>query len=294
MQHQAQEQKLRSDRIRFCTLLGAMLALAVVAFLYLRRHNSLTRRLRDTNKSMRQQLDKLRVANRHAQESDRDKTAFIQNMSHEIRTPLNAIVGFSQVLTDSGDALDAVERKNIVRIINNNSDVLNTLINGILDLTSIESGKYVIKHDEVRVNDMCHKVLANTRRCKAEGVHLLLDTELSDDFTVVTDAYRVEQVLTNLLTNAEKNTEHGSITLACSLDERPGMLTFTVTDTGIGVPRDKQKAIFERFCKLNFFKQGVGLGLNVCRVIAKRLNGMVDIDADYSDGARFWFAIPLK
>lgn len=100
-------------------------------------------------------------------------------------------------------------------------------------------------------------------------------------------------MLVNLLTNAMKNTTKGSIVLACSLTERVGMLTFTVTDTGIGVPRDKHKAIFERFCKLDQFKQGVGLGLDICRIIATKFGGAIDIDPNYTNGARFWFAIPV-
>lgn len=232
-------------------------------------------------------------AKKKAEELNSLKSAFLANMSHEIRTPLNAIVGFSQVLADSDDSIGDDERLYMERVINHNSGVLNNMINDILDLTSLESGKYVMKREAVSVNRLCHHAIDLTLDSKAEGVSLRFETELPDDFTIKTDEYRVCQVLTNLLSNAMKNTSHGSIVLACSLTERMGMITFSVTDTGIGVPRDKQGAIFDRFCKLDQFKQGAGLGLDICRIIAGKLGGSIDINHDYAEGARFWFAIPI-
>lgn len=294
LRQRAQEQEVRSGRVTFLTLIGVVSVVFVLAYSYLKRNIRSARELKRANRDLCQTLDNLKVANDKAQESDRKKTQFIQNMSHEVRTPLNAIVGFSQVLTDQEDTLGEEERANMVQIINHNSMVLNTLVNDILDLTSIESGRYVMKMEQVPVNQLCHKALDATRRRKAEGVHLRLETDLPDGFTVRTDGGRVRQVLENLLSNAMKNTTEGSITLSCSLGERPGMLTFAVADTGIGVPKDKQGAIFERFCKLDQFKQGVGLGLEICRIIAAKLGGSVDIDRNYTGGARFWFVIPMS
>ena len=293
LRHSVQEQQLRAGRIRFAILLGAVAVLLALVYHYLTRNIRMTRQLKRANRDLKQNIADVSEANDRAQESDRKKTQFIQNMSHEIRTPLNAIVGFSQVLAEQDEALSEEERKNMTQIINCNSDVLNTLINDILDLTGIESGKYVMRHEDVEVNLMCHSALDAVRGRKAEAVHLRLETDLPDDFTVKSDGFRLRQVLDNLLSNAAKNTTEGSIVLGCSLAERPGMLTFTVTDTGIGVPRDKQKAIFERFCKLDQFKQGVGLGLEICRMIAAKLGGAVGIDSAYTGGARFWFAIPV-
>lgn len=293
LRQKAREQDVKSGRITFLTLLGVISAILVIAYYYLKRNIKTARELKHTNRNLCKTLADLRVANDQAQESDRKKTQFIQNMSHEVRTPLNAIVGFSQVLTDQEDTLGEEERANMVQIINNNSEMLNTLVNDILDLTSIESGRYAMKKNQVCVNWLCHMALDATRSRKSDGVHLRLETELPDDFSVCTDGDRVQQVLENLLSNALKNTSQGSVTLSCSLCERPGMLTFTVTDTGIGVPRDKQEAIFERFCKLDQFKQGAGLGLEICRTIAVKLVGNVGIDHDYTGGARFWFFVPV-
>ncbi len=293
LQRAEDEQRQRANRVHMWMLFIAASVLTLLGLRYLLRNSKMTHELGRTNDNLQATLKNLSVANDQAQESDRQKTKFIQSMSHEIRTPLNAIVGFSQILTDDDSQLSEEERKNITDIINNNSEVLNTLVNDILDLTSLETGKYVMKKEDVPVNSLCHHALDSTRHRKADGVHLRLETELPDDFMVKSDSYRLQQVLVNLLTNAMKNTTKGSIVLSCSLSERPGLLTFTVTDTGIGVPRDKQEKIFERFCKLDQFKQGVGLGLDICRIIAKRLGGAVDIDHDYTGGARFWFAIPV-
>ena len=293
LRRKAQEEGIRSGRIKFVTLLIAIIVLTMVAYHYMARNIRMTRRLKRANADLQKTLADLSDANDQAQASDRKKTQFIPHLSHEIRTPLNAIVGFSQVLAEQELQLDATERENMARIIDSNSDTLNTLINGILDLTSIESGKYVMKSEAVSVNALCHVALDAARSHKAEGVHLRLETDLPDSFTIMSDRFRLQQVVENLLSNAVKNTPEGSIVLGCSLAERPGMLTFTVTDTGIGVPPDKQKVIFERFSKLDQFKQGIGLGLDVCRIIAAKLGGAVDIDPSYTGGARFWFAVPI-
>lgn len=226
-------------------------------------------------------------------EANRKKTEFMQNMSHEIRTPLNAIVGFSQVLVDGNDSLSPEERLNMTKIMSKNTEVLNCLVNEILGLTSIESGKYVFKNTDVPINEMCHRALSAASHLKPKGVSLLFETALPDSFSLPTDADRMCQVLYNLLTNALKNTTQGSVVLACSVDRCSKMLVFTVTDTGIGVPIDKQQFIFERFSKLDEFKQGVGLGLDICRIIAQKLGGTIDIDPTYTNGARFVFTLPL-
>ncbi len=287
------EQQRLASRIRFSIVLAAIVAVTVLALVYLWRNKKMAGKLKRTNLSLQRTLDDITVASAKAQESDRQKTEFIQNMSHEIRTPLNAIVGFSQVLTDSGTELDEEERQNVIKIINDNSGLLNTLINDILDMTSIESGRYEIKRERVSVNMLCHRALDATRERKAEGVHMRFETGLPDEFTITTDGYRVMQILVNMLSNAVKNTSEGSIVLGCSLADHAGALTFTVTDTGSGVPCGMYEKIFERFYKVDQFKQGVGLGLGICRSIAAKLGGAIDIDRTYTGGARFWFALPL-
>lgn len=275
-------QKLISNGFFFLTLL--VVAAAVV---YVLQHRRSERLLRQKNL----QLDQARG---RAEESERMKTLFMQNMSHEIRTPLNSIVGFSELLATPGMELDDEEKAEYSALIRHNSELLSTLINDVLDLSSLESGRYSVNLATTRVNEVCHQSIATVIHNVPQGVRLYFTTELQDDYTIETDANRLQQVLVNYLTNAEKHTEQGEIHLHCSLSEHPGHLTFSVTDTGSGIPESEQEHIFERFKKLNIFKQGTGLGLNICRLIAQRLKGEARLDTSYKGGARFLFILPLK
>lgn len=253
-----------------------------------------SRKLKLSNEQLKRNIGELDVARERAQEAERMKTQFIQNMSHELRTPLNAISGFSQVLVEMGDTLSEEEKHNANKLIEDNAGLLTTLVDDILDLTTLEStGSYAIKKSLVMLNEMCRETIETVRHRKAPDVELVFKTDYNNDYSVVTDAQRVRQVLINMLTNAEKNTTHGSITLHCSCTQNIGMITFIVIDTGIGVPREKMKEIFQRFKKLDNHKQGTGLGLDICRTIAHKLGGQIDIDPHYTDGARFWFTIPV-
>jgi signal transduction histidine kinase len=227
-----------------------------------------------------------------AELADQMKTMFVQNMSHEIRTPLNAIVGFSSILTDPSFDLPAEERKDLGTQIAKNSDLLTTLINDILDLSNLESGKYNMDLQPVGANQIASNALETVMCRKPADVDMHFDSDVPDDFMLTTDGMRVQQVLINFLTNAEKNTEHGQISLHCSAQARPGFVTYSVEDTGIGVPPEKAHAIFERFAKLDQFKQGTGLGLSICTAISDRLGGHVYLDTQYTHGARFVFEVP--
>lgn len=289
LQHKINEQKIKSKRI---TLAFTSLLLLLM-YLYLRYNKRAASILKEKNMNLKKTLEELSIANDKAQESDKKKTEFIQNMSHEVRTPLNAIVGFSQMLaTESDTNLSEEDRKQISQIINTNSEILNTIITNILDLTSIENGRYTIKENVVNINDLCKSAIESVKHRKAEDVEMIFKTDIPDNYAITTDKTRVLQVITNLLSNAVKNTEHGSITLGCSLNELSGMVMFSVTDTGIGIKKEQQEKIFERFYKIDHFKPGTGLGLNICKAIAEKLNGSVGIDSSYTNGARFYFSIP--
>lgn len=269
-------------------IVGLAFLMVIIGLLIVQgyRHRALLIALRKNN-------DELLVARDKAEQSDKIKTEFMQNVSHEIRTPLNAIVGFSQLLTIPGVQVNDEEKKEFGNMIQRNSELLTTLINDVLDLANLESGKYVMHLAPCQCNDVCRAAIASVEYRKTHGVKMYFTSEVSDDYVLTTNAARLQQVLINFLTNAEKNTSEGEIHLHCSLSETPGKMTFSVTDTGPGVPTDKADMIFQRFYKVDSFKQGTGLGLNICSVIAERLQGEVKYDKNYTQGARFLFIHPL-
>lgn len=234
------------------------------------------------------------MARDRAEQSDKMKMFFIQNMSHEIRTPLNAIVGFSQMLSLPEMEFTEEEKSEFSLRIQQNSDLLTTLVDDLLDLASLESGKYTMRLEPHSCNAVCQSAIVTVEHRKPENVKLYFTSDVADDYLIVTDEKRLEQVLINFLTNAEKHTEQGEIHLHCSLSEIAGKITFSVADTGSGIPEDKADSIFERFNKLDAFKQGTGLGLNICRIIAERLNGEVRLDRNYTGGSRFLLILPLN
>lgn len=220
------------------------------------------------------------------------KNMFLSNMSHEVRTPLNAIVGFSAVLTDEDESFDDESRREFSEIIKVNSFQLLKLINDILDFSDFENDNITFNirtHDAVK---LCNEVVETVMASRKLEVEMRFDTDLSV-LMLDTDDARLRQVLINLLVNATKFTEQGSIVLELKMADVDTAL-FSVTDTGCGIPPEKQHLIFERFEKLNDFVQGSGLGLSICQLIVKYMNGKLWVDSGYTRGARFCFTHPLK
>ena len=220
------------------------------------------------------------------------KNMFLSNMSHEVRTPLNTIVGFSAVLTDEDESFDDESRREFSEIIKVNSFQLLKLINDILDFSDFENDNITFNirtHDAVK---LCNEVVETVMASRKLEVEMRFDTDLSV-LMLDTDDARLRQVLINLLVNATKFTEQGSIVLELKMADA-GTALFSVTDTGCGIPPEKQHLIFERFEKLNDFVQGSGLGLSICQLIVKYMNGKLWVDSGYTRGARFCFTHPLK
>lgn len=218
------------------------------------------------------------------------KNMFLSNMSHEVRTPLNAIVGFSAVLTDEDESFDDESRREFSEIIKVNSFQLLKLINDILDFSDFENDNITFNirtHDAVK---LCNEVVETVMASRKLEVEMRFDTDLSV-LMLDTDDARLRQVLINLLVNAAKFTEQGSIVLELKMADA-GTALFSVTDTGCGIPPEKQHLIFERFEKLNDFVQGSGLGLSICQLIVKYMNGKLWVDSGYTRGARFCFTHP--
>ena len=233
----------------------------------------------------------LRVVTKEAEAANKKKSAFIANISHEVRTPLNAIVGFSELLASSEYSEE--EKIRFAGEVNHSSELLLNLVNDVLDLSRLESGK--IKFS-VKPNDLvacCQRALDSIRHRVKPGVRLTFTPSI-ESYTLNTDALRLQQLLTNLLSNAAKFTSEGEINLSFTVDEGKEEVRFSVTDTGCGIPEDKCEKIFERFEKLDDFIQGTGLGLSVCQIISEQLNGSLSVDISYKDGARFVFIHPTN
>lgn len=233
---------------------------------------------------------KLATSQINAENAMRAKSVFLSNMSHEIRTPLNALSGFSSLLTEEG--LDDETRRQCNEVIQQNSELLLKLINDVIDLSSLEFGKLqfcIAQHDAVSI---CRNVIDTVNKVKQTQAELTFTTEL-EEMPIETDDSRLQQVLINLLINATKFTPQGSIVLKLE-KETDDTVLFTVTDTGCGIPKDKQANIFQRFEKLNENAQGSGLGLSICQLIIEHIGGQIWIDSEYAEGSRFCFTHPIS
>ena len=230
---------------------------------------------------------KLIIARDKAEELDRLKSAFLANMSHEIRTPLNAIVGFSSLLaeTDSRN-----ERQEYIKIVQENNELLLQLISDILDLSKIEAGTFNFVYTNVDVNETCAEIIKSMSMKVSKGVELIFEEPLPECY-LYTDKNRFTQVISNFINNALKFTQQGCITLGYEQVSHQ-KIKFYVRDTGMGIPEEKQKSIFERFVKLNTFVQGTGLGLSICKSIVSQMGGEIGVDSTEGVGSCFWFTHP--
>ena len=237
-------------------------------------------------KKMEQELT---TAKELAEESNRLKSAFLANMSHEIRTPLNAIVGFSGILASTEEEQ---EKQEYVSIIENNNTLLLQLISDILDLSKIEAGTLELNYSNIELNELMRELERGfLLRVKTDAVKLEF-VEPAGPCMVYTEKNRLSQLMINLVTNAIKFTEKGSIRFGYEMRENE--LYFYVADTGCGIPKDKQQNIFGRFVKLNSFAQGTGLGLSICQTLIERMGGRIGVESEEGKGSTFWFTLPYK
>lgn len=230
---------------------------------------------------------KLIIARDKAEELDRLKSAFLANMSHEIRTPLNAIVGFSSLLAETDSRS---ERQEYIKIVQENNELLLQLISDILDLSKIEAGTFNFVYTNVDVNETCSEIIKSMGMKVGKGVELILEEPFSECY-IYTDKNRFTQVISNFINNALKFTQQGSITLGYEQVSHQ-KIKFYVRDTGMGIPEEKQKSVFERFVKLNTFVQGTGLGLSICKSIVSQMGGEIGVDSTEGVGSCFWFTHP--
>jgi signal transduction histidine kinase len=241
--------------------------------------------------SHRRHMKQLKRAYEHALESDKMKAAFIQNMSHEVRTPLNVIAGFAQVLANPELSSNAEQRKDMAQMMLKNTHLITNQIDAMLELSVNEASGLAPKEDTVRLNNLLKDIIRENEPGLTPGVSLALDSALGDDYCLKTNTGMIKRMMNALLDNAVKNTTKGRITVKASANEEE--LTLTVEDTGCGIPANEREHIFERFFKLDSFKTGLGLGLPLCRSIATRLGGSIQLDSEYHNGARFVVRLPL-
>ena len=274
------ERKASKNKMILLTVVTILLALLVALLFY-------------TVMSRRRHMKQLKRAYNHALESDKIKTAFIQNISHEVRTPLNIISGFAQVIAEPELVNSIEERKDIAAMMQKNTRQITSLIDEMLALAMNEAQESVNKNDHVEINDLMRDLLQENQGNVNKDTRLDFQTTLPDDFKILTNESLFKSILNALLDNAIKNTTNGQIVIKADRDDEQ-MITLTVEDTGCGIPAAEAEHIFERFVKLDTFKEGIGLGLPLCRTLADKLGGSVSLDTSYQKGARFIVRLPIE
>ena len=292
-QYQIDEMRIREQKAHFwyavIISLIVIIALAVFSFFRIRTARILARKNRE-----------LADALSHAQESDRMKTAFVQHISHEIRTPLNIITGFAQVVSNPEYEVSEEDRNRMLSDISHNTNEITDLVNELLELSESESQSHYAKNDDVDIVAICRSVIAEGENENPARLTLSVESLLPDGFTLKSNADAIRKILTRLMSNALKFTEQGSVVVKLKVlgqakrqsREGSGLLEVAVEDTGIGIPPEHQEKIFERFYKVDTFKQGIGLGLTVARRTAELLDGTLTLDSTYTTGARFVLTLP--
>ena len=256
-----------------------LLALLTIALFYI-------------TQTRRRHLKELKKAYDQVLESDKMKTAFIQNISHEVRTPLNIIGGFSQVIANPDLDPNIEERREIARMTQKNARLITTLIDEMLLVSLNENSEEAKKENQVEINSLMRGVMKEAEDDLSDKTTIQYDTTLADDFTILTNEYMLKIVISAIVDNAVKYTPEGTITLKASKPSDTE-LALTVEDTGCGVPAAEAEHIFERFVKLDTFKEGIGLGLPLCRMLIEKLGGTVRLDTTYTQGACFVVTLPI-
>lgn len=283
------KQKEKMSR-RIYLILAHTVALAILVIILMARNILIRRRSRQR---LLAKNEELREANRKVTRADEMKTQFIRNVSHEIRTPLNIINGFTQVLTNEENTFEPEERHEIAETIGTSTRQITSLVNKMLALANQNTKDLLKEVEETDALDICHKALQEMPPVDADRIKVELeDLTYDKGTTLCTNSDSLLQMLGNILENSVKFTEKGTIKLTLRNDGL--MMWFTVEDTGCGIPEDKIGTIFERFTKVDEFKEGLGLGLAYCHETAERLGGVLRLDSTSEAGTSFTLGLPLK
>lgn len=244
------------------------------------------------NREIEERNEELVKAKELAQEAALKKTAFMQDITHQVRTPLNIITGFAQVMREGCDFITPDEMVTIIDAMQENSKNITGIISMLVTASYLEDKTTLEKEDIVPCNDMCREVASAMKQKYPDTVTLSIDTQVPDTLSVHTNRDFLQKILRELLNNANRFTQQGSIKIGCSTNGN-GTVNFIVTDTGIGVAEEDHQRIFVQFTKLDYYSEGIGLGLTLCKRVALMLGGDLNIDADYHDGARFILTLPI-
>jgi signal transduction histidine kinase len=281
-------QQEASHRMNILLTFGVVLGLIVIILL----HRILFIR-RNFSKRLLAKNEELNAANERVTAADRMKTEFIRNVSHEIRTPLNIINGFTQVLTDETNAFETQERQYIAGTISDNTKQITSIVNKMLVLANEDTKDLLKAVEEMDVSDICQHALHAMPSIGSKPIDVIFDDQIHDDIKIIrTNCDSLSLMLGNLLENAVKFTDEGQIRLILSHDKTH--FHFTVEDTGCGIPADKVGTIFERFTKVDAFKEGLGLGLAYCYETAQKLGGGLRLDRTSEQGTSFTLSLPIK
>jgi signal transduction histidine kinase len=243
--------------------------------------------------SRRRHIQQLKKAYEHALESDNMKTAFIRNINHEVRTPLNIISGFAQVISDPNIDMSVEERMNISKMVLKNTNLITSQFDEMIELSLNENSGDDVKTEEIKIADELANIISERKDEVNTGVDLHMHSMLTEGFSAHVNKKMLYRMVNILLDNAIKNTTSGYIIIKAEANTK--LLNIAVEDTGIGIAPEEADRIFERFVKLDSFKEGLGLGLTLCRMLAKRIGGDVILDTNYAGpGARFIINLPIK
>ena len=274
------ERKASQNKLIMLTIVIALLLLLIGTLFYIVQ-------------ARRRHFKQLKIAYERALEADKAKTAFIQNVTHEVRTPLNIISGFSQVISDPDLDVGLAERKEMALTMQKNTRLVTSLIDEILILSLTENSEKVRKEDKVEINELMRDFLQENESITNVDTKLQFKSSLPEEFSLQTNENLLKNIINALIDNAAKNTEKGFITMkADKTDDQH--VELVVEDTGCGIPLNEAEHIFERFVKLDSFKEGIGLGLPMCRTLAEKLGGSIRLDTSYQSGARFIVTLPIE
>lgn len=286
---------LEEYKTTILSVLGLMIILIgclLTSLYFLTKSKKLQKELIAHGEELVRMKETAEKAKQAAEDANMMKSRFIADMSHEIRTPLNAVIGFAQVLTSTELETSEEEKKAFGEMIMLNSELLLKLVNDILDISKIDVGKMQFDIQPTDIADLCHIAAVSASATPVPGVEIKAETTVKG-LMIDTDKDRLMQVMTNLLSNAKKFTEAGSITIGVEADSEKDIVIVSVADTGCGIPAESAETVFERFKKLDAFKQGTGLGLAITRSIVEQLGGRIWLDTGYTGGARFVFTHPI-